>query len=44
LARTRHRPGAAALNPWGALLRLNAPWWLWNLFGEQAVILLGREG
>src|SRR6187401_1115861 len=28
---------AVALNAWGAPLRLNAPWWFWNLFGEQAV-------
>jgi len=25
-------------------LRLNAPWWFWNLFGEQAVFLLSRKG
>ena len=31
---------SVALNPWGAPLRLNAPWWFWNLFGEQAVFLL----
>jgi methionine biosynthesis protein MetW len=34
---------AVALNAWGAPLRLNAPWWFWNLFGEQAVFLLGRK-
>lgn len=34
---------AVALNPWGAPLRLNAPWWFWNLFGEQAVFLLSRK-
>jgi len=33
---------SVALNPWGAPLRLNAPWWFWNLFGEQAVFLLSR--
>jgi methionine biosynthesis protein MetW len=32
-----------ALNAWGAPLRLNAPWWFWNLFGEQAVFLLSRK-
>ena len=35
---------SVALNPWGAPLRLNAPWWFWNLFGEQAVFLLSRKG
>jgi methionine biosynthesis protein MetW len=34
---------AVALNAWGAPLRLNAPWWFWNLFGEQAVFLLTRK-
>ena len=34
---------SVALNPWGAPLRLNAPWWFWNLFGEQAVFLLSRK-
>jgi methionine biosynthesis protein MetW len=34
---------AVALNPWGKPLRLNAPWWFWNLFGEQAVFLLSRN-
>jgi hypothetical protein len=24
-------------------MRVNAPWWLWNLFGEQAVFLLHRK-
>jgi methionine biosynthesis protein MetW len=32
-----------ALNAWGTPLRLNAPWWFWNLFGEQAVFLLSRR-
>src|SRR5215218_4536545 len=27
---------ALALNAWGRPLRFNAPWWFWNLFGEQA--------
>ena len=31
---------AVALNAWGRALRFNAPWWFWNLFGEQAVFLL----
>jgi methionine biosynthesis protein MetW len=33
---------AVALNAWGQPLRLNAPWWFWNMFGEQAVFLLSR--
>ena len=33
---------AVALNAWGTPLRLNAPWWFWNLFGEQGVFLLSR--
>jgi methionine biosynthesis protein MetW len=33
-----------AFNAWGTPLRLNAPWWFWNLFGEQAVFLLSRRG
>jgi methionine biosynthesis protein MetW len=33
---------AIALNAWGKRLRLAAPWWFWNLFGEQAVFLLSR--
>ena len=24
-------------------LRLTAPWWFWNMFGEQAVFLLSRQ-
>jgi methionine biosynthesis protein MetW len=35
---------AVALNTWGTPLRLNAPWWFWNLFGEQGVFLLSRGG
>jgi methionine biosynthesis protein MetW len=34
---------AVALNAWGKPLRLHAPWWFWNLFGEQAVFLLSRR-
>ncbi|MEW6640860.1 MAG: methionine biosynthesis protein MetW [Pseudomonadota bacterium] len=35
---------AVALNPNGRPLRLNAPWWFWNMFGEQGVFLLSRGG
>ena len=38
-----HMDKAVALNAWGSPLRLNAPWWFWNLFGEQAVFLLSRR-
>jgi methionine biosynthesis protein MetW len=34
---------AVAVDPWGRPLRINAPWWFWNLFGEQAVFLLSRR-
>ena len=34
---------SVALDPWGRPLRLSAPWWFWNLFGEQAVFLLSRK-
>jgi methionine biosynthesis protein MetW len=34
---------AVALNPWGSPLRLNAPWWFWNMLGEQAVFRLSRR-
>ena len=34
---------AVAVNVWGSPLRLIAPWWFWNLFGEQAVFLLSRD-
>ena len=33
---------AIALNTSGERISLNAPWWFWNLFGEQAVFLLRR--
>ena len=33
---------AVALDTIGAPVRVNAPWWVWNLFGEQAVFLLRR--
>src|ERR1700682_6367770 len=38
-----HMGRAVALNAWGKPLRLNAPWWFWNLCGEQAVFLLSRR-
>jgi methionine biosynthesis protein MetW len=34
---------AQALNASGKPLRLTAPWWFWNVFGEQAVFLLRRN-
>ncbi|HEY0442456.1 MAG TPA: methionine biosynthesis protein MetW [Xanthobacteraceae bacterium] len=34
---------AVAVNAWGRPLRLNAPWWFWNMLGEQAVFLLTRK-
>jgi methionine biosynthesis protein MetW len=34
---------AVALTAYGVPLRFNAPWWFWNLFGEQAVFLLSRR-
>ncbi|MEM0908256.1 MAG: methionine biosynthesis protein MetW [Pseudomonadota bacterium] len=33
---------AIALNTSGKRIPFNAPWWFWNLFGEQAVFLLRR--
>ena len=33
---------AVALNAGGQRMALNAPWWFWNLFGQQAVFLLSR--
>src|SRR4029077_7076218 len=37
---------AVALDLYGRPLRLSAPWWFWNMFGEQGVFLLSppREG
>jgi methionine biosynthesis protein MetW len=35
---------AVALDAWGRALRFNAPWWTWNLLGEQGVFLLSRQG
>jgi methionine biosynthesis protein MetW len=34
---------SVALDAWGRALRFNAPWWTWNLLGEQAVFLLSRK-
>ncbi|MGE3145427.1 MAG: methionine biosynthesis protein MetW [Pseudorhodoplanes sp.] len=34
---------AVALRASGKPLRIAAPWWFWNLFGEQAVFLLSRR-
>lgn len=34
---------AVALDLSGRPLRLNAPWWFWNMFGEQGVFLLSRK-
>jgi methionine biosynthesis protein MetW len=34
---------AAALNARGERIPFNAPWWVWNLIGEQAVFLLSRR-
>jgi hypothetical protein len=35
---------AVALDLHGRPLRVNLPWWFWNLFGEQGVFLLTRAG
>lgn len=37
-----HIERAVALNSVGTPLRVSAPWWVWNMFGEQAVFLLRR--
>jgi methionine biosynthesis protein MetW len=34
---------AVALDRFGAPVRVNAPWWFWNFFGEQAVFVLRRK-
>lgn len=34
---------AWALDTSGRPLRLDAPWWFWNMFGEQGVFLLSRR-
>ncbi|MDH7798039.1 MULTISPECIES: methionine biosynthesis protein MetW [unclassified Beijerinckia] len=33
---------AEALNRFGAPLGFTAPWWVWNMFGEQGLFLLKR--
>jgi methionine biosynthesis protein MetW len=33
---------SVALNSWGRPVRWHAPWWFWNIFGEQALFLLSR--
>jgi methionine biosynthesis protein MetW len=38
-----HMERAVALNRWGRQVRFHAPWWIWNMFGEQAVFLLSRR-
>ena len=35
---------AVALDLYGRPVRLNLPWWVWNMFGEQGVFLLSRGG
>ncbi|MCX7899322.1 MAG: methionine biosynthesis protein MetW [Methylocystis sp.] len=37
-----HIEKGVALDRNGAPIRFNAPWWAWNLIGEQAVFLLER--
>ncbi|WP_424360870.1 methionine biosynthesis protein MetW [Methylocystis parvus] len=39
-----HIERGVALDHAGAPIRVNAPWWVWNLLGEQAVFLLARDG
>jgi methionine biosynthesis protein MetW len=34
---------AVALNSWGRPVRWHAPWWFWNIFGEQGLFLLSRS-
>ncbi|MBV9220685.1 MAG: methionine biosynthesis protein MetW [Methylobacteriaceae bacterium] len=34
---------SVALNRFGRPIRVGAPWWVWNMFGEQAVFLLRRK-
>jgi methionine biosynthesis protein MetW len=38
-----HIERAVALDDAGRPVRVNAPWWFWNLFGTQAIFLLSRE-
>ncbi|MFI5014261.1 MAG: methionine biosynthesis protein MetW [Hyphomicrobiales bacterium] len=37
-----HVERAVALDQAGRPVRVNAPWWFWNIFGQQAVFLLRR--
>ncbi len=37
-----HIERGVALDHTGAPIRVNAPWWVWNLLGEQAVFLMAR--
>lgn len=34
---------AVALDQNGCPIRVKAPWWFWNMFGEQAIFLLTRK-
>ncbi|QGM96866.1 methionine biosynthesis protein MetW [Methylocystis parvus] len=38
-----HIERGVALDHAGAPIRVNAPWWVWNLLGEQAIFLLERD-
>jgi methionine biosynthesis protein MetW len=38
-----HIQRGVALDHAGAPIRVNAPWWIWNLLGEQAIFLLERD-
>lgn len=38
-----HIERGVALDHAGTPIRVNAPWWVWNLLGEQAVFLLARD-
>jgi methionine biosynthesis protein MetW len=38
-----HIVRAMALDKAGAQMQLDAPWWVWNLLGEQALFLLERK-
>jgi methionine biosynthesis protein MetW len=37
-----HMEKAVALDQAGRPVRVNAPWWFWNIFGQQAVFVLRR--
>lgn len=37
-----HIEKGVALDAGGRQVRLTMPWWVWNLFGEQAVLVLSR--